>query len=57
MRDSPSLDLIPELIKNNCFLKLFDPEGMREAKKFLKNSIKTLNGVMTHTMHVRILML
>ena len=41
MRDSPSLDLIPELIKNNCFLKLFDPEGMKEAKiifkKFHKN--------------------
>ncbi len=41
MRDSPSLDLIPELVKNKCFLKLFDPEGMSEAKiifkKFHKN--------------------
>ena len=41
MRDSPSLDLVPELIKKNCFLKLFDPEGMKEAKiifkKFHKN--------------------
>ena len=41
MRDSPSLDLVPELIKRNCFLKLFDPEGMKEAKiifkKFHKN--------------------
>ena len=33
MRDSPSLDIIPSLIKNNCKLKVFDPEGMNEAKK------------------------
>jgi UDPglucose 6-dehydrogenase len=41
MRDSPSLDLVPELIKKKCSLKLFDPEGMKEAKiifkKFHKN--------------------
>ena len=41
MRDSPSLDIIPALIKNNCFLRVFDPEGMKEAKlcfkKFSKN--------------------
>ena len=42
MRDSPSLDLIPELIKNNCFLKLFDPEGMREAKKIFKKFHKNI---------------
>jgi len=35
MRDSPSLDIIPKLIKNNCKLKVFDPEGMNEAKKYL----------------------
>ena len=33
MRDSPSLDIIPSLIKNNCKLRVFDPEGMIEAKK------------------------
>ena len=37
MRESPSLDIIPELIKKNCKLKLFDPEGMTEAKIILKN--------------------
>ena len=42
MRDSPSLDLIPELIKNKCFLKLFDPEGMREAKKIFKKFHKNI---------------
>ena len=43
MRDSPSLDMIPELIKNNCELRLFDPEGMHEAKKeSLKNIQKNI---------------
>lgn len=34
MRDSPSLDIIPMLIKKDCKLKVFDPEGMEEAKKY-----------------------
>ncbi len=42
MRDSPSLDLIPELVKNNCFLKLFDPEGMKEAKTLFKKFDKNI---------------
>ena len=42
MRDSPSLDLIPELVKNNCFLKLFDPEGMKEAKTIFKKFHKKI---------------
>ena len=33
MRDSASLDIIPALFESGCFLKLFDPEGMNEAKK------------------------
>ena len=37
MRDSPSLEIIPALIKNNCFLKVFDPEGMKEAKECFKD--------------------
>ena len=35
MRDSPSLDIIPALLRNNCKVKVFDPEGMEEAKKSL----------------------
>ncbi len=42
MRDSPSLDLVPELIKNKCFLKLFDPEGMNEAKIIFKKLSKNI---------------
>ncbi len=41
MRDSPSLDIIPSLVKSNCKLRVFDPEGMLEAKKnFLKYDSK-----------------
>ena len=46
MRDSPSLNLVPSLIKNNCKLKLYDPEGMKEAKTYFKkysNYIKWCN--------------
>ncbi len=41
MRDSPSLDIIPSLVKSSCKLRVFDPEGMIEAKKnFLKYGSK-----------------
>ena len=42
MRDSPSLNIIPALIKNNCFLKVFDPEGMKEAKLSFKEYSKKI---------------
>ena len=42
MRDSPSLNIIPALIKNNCFLKVFDPEGMKEAKLCFKEYSKKI---------------
>ena len=42
MRDSPSLNIIPDLIKNNCFLKVFDPEGMKEAKIHFKKHSKKI---------------
>ena len=34
MRDSPSLDLIPALLKEGAKLSLYDPEGMPEKKNF-----------------------
>lgn len=33
MRDSPSLDVIPVLLEQNARLRLYDPEGMDEARK------------------------
>ena len=35
MRDAPSLDIIPALIAEGATLRVFDPEGMAEAKPLL----------------------
>ena len=37
MRESPSLDLIPELIRLEARVSAFDPVASEEARKFLKN--------------------
>ena len=42
MRDSPSLDLIPALLKEGAKLSLYDPEGMPEAKKIFKKYTKNI---------------
>ncbi len=42
MRDSPSLELIPALIKSGSLLNLYDPEGMNEAKKYFKKYKKQI---------------
>ncbi|MSP87754.1 MAG: UDP-glucose/GDP-mannose dehydrogenase family protein [Alphaproteobacteria bacterium] len=40
MRDSPSLVILPELIKRGAKIRAFDPEGMKEAAKMLPASIE-----------------
>jgi UDPglucose 6-dehydrogenase len=35
MRDSPSLDIVPELMKAGATVKAYDPAGMEEARKML----------------------
>jgi UDPglucose 6-dehydrogenase len=35
MRDSPSLDIVPALVKAGATVAAYDPEGMEEAKKLL----------------------
>ncbi|USG60191.1 UDP-glucose/GDP-mannose dehydrogenase family protein [Sneathiella marina] len=50
MRESPSLDIIPELISAGASIKAYDPEGMKEAKEllsgveFCENSYATLEN-------------
>ncbi|MEK9684170.1 MAG: UDP-glucose/GDP-mannose dehydrogenase family protein [Rhodospirillaceae bacterium] len=39
MRDSPSLSVIPELERNGAIIKAYDPEGMEEAAKHLKEVV------------------
>lgn len=35
MREAPSLDIIPALLRAGASVRVFDPEGMEEAKKLL----------------------
>lgn len=50
MRESPSLDIIPELTAAGASIKAYDPEGMTEAKEllsgvnFCENSYATLEN-------------
>jgi UDPglucose 6-dehydrogenase len=37
MRESPSLDIIPSLVKAGASIRAYDPEGMAEARKLLDN--------------------
>ncbi len=37
MRESPSLDIIPELVKAGAKVRAYDPEGMEEAKKLISD--------------------
>ena len=37
MRDSPSLELIPALVKGGAMVNVYDPEGMENAKKIINN--------------------
>ncbi|HLF24278.1 MAG TPA: UDP-glucose/GDP-mannose dehydrogenase family protein, partial [Burkholderiales bacterium] len=34
MRDSPSLDIVPALMQRGATIKVFDPQGMTEAKRY-----------------------
>ncbi len=37
MRDAPALDIVPTLQAEGARIRAFDPEGMREAKRMLKD--------------------
>ena len=39
VRESPSLDIVPELIKQGALIRVYDPEGMEEAKSFMPKAI------------------
>ncbi len=44
MRDSPSLDIVPALQEAGATVRAFDPEGMDEARKMLKDVAYTDNA-------------
>ena len=39
MRDSPSLDIIPNLLSAGAQIKVYDPKAMGEAKRLLEDSV------------------
>ncbi len=39
MRDAPSLDIVPALLKAGAVVRVYDPEGMKEAKKMLNGVV------------------
>ncbi len=39
MRDAPSLDIVPSLIERGAIVKAHDPQGVREAKNLLPESV------------------
>jgi UDPglucose 6-dehydrogenase len=44
MRDSASLDIVPALLNDGAKVQVFDPEGMKEAKKLLSGPIVWCNS-------------
>ncbi len=40
MRESPALIIVPDLIESGAALRIYDPQGMKEAKGLLKGDIK-----------------
>lgn len=49
MRDSPSLEILPALQAAGATIRAFDPEGMHEAKKLLKDVVWCDDGYETAT--------
>lgn len=49
MRDSPSLEIVPALQSAGATIRAFDPEGMHEAKKLLKDIVWCGDGYETAT--------
>ena len=40
VRESPALQIVEQLLKNNAKLKVYDPKAMDNAKKFLGNDVE-----------------
>lgn len=49
MRDSPSLEIVPALQSAGATIRAFDPEGMHEARKLLKDVVWCDDGYETAT--------
>lgn len=45
MRDAPSLAILPKLIENGAIIRAHDPQGIKEAKLLLPDSIKYFDDI------------
>ncbi len=45
MRDSPSLAILPAMADRGAIIKAHDPEGVKEAKKLLPDSIQYMDSI------------
>jgi UDPglucose 6-dehydrogenase len=45
MRDAPSLSILPKLIENGAIVSAHDPEGMKEAKLLLPDSVQYCDAI------------
>jgi len=44
MRDSPSLTILPALLEKGALIKAHDPQGMKEAAKFLPSAVQFVDS-------------
>ena len=44
MRDSPSLTILPALLEKGAIIKAHDPQGMKEAAKFLPSGVQFVDS-------------
>lgn len=44
MRDSPSLTILPALLEKGAIIKAHDPQGMKEAAKFLPSAVQFVDS-------------
>lgn len=51
MRDAPSLAILPKLIENGALIQAHDPQGIREAKSLLPDSVKYFDDIYTTIKH------
>jgi len=45
MREAPALTILPKLLENGALVRAHDPQGMREAKSLLPDSIEYFDDI------------
>ncbi len=48
IREAPALEMIDELLKENCTVKVFDPEAMNNVKNIYGDKLQYVKANMMH---------